>query len=203
MFGIDLWDASLLPALLVAGAGGVLSFLSPCVLPIVPAYIAYMAGSSMDTISEGEDAGRGLRAAIFFVLGLSTVFLMLGLAASALGRVLLAHQREMAMVAGAVIALFGLHFSVCRMGDSSASVSCGGVQRLWSHPIGMYTNPSRGTGLAGVWAHAVAAGIIASSRGNARAACAPFRNVRRGSAFFVMIMMMPSFETERFSRCRG
>jgi cytochrome c-type biogenesis protein len=110
MFGIDLWDASLAPALLVAGAGGVLSFLSPCVLPIVPAYIAYMAGSSMDTISEGEDAGRGLRAAVFFVLGLSTVFLMLGLAASALGRVLLAHQREMAMVAGAVIALFGLHF---------------------------------------------------------------------------------------------
>jgi cytochrome c-type biogenesis protein len=110
MFGIDLWDASLAPALLVAGAGGVLSFLSPCVLPIVPPYIAYMAGTSMDEIAEGAGARHGLRAAVFFVLGLSTVFLFLGLAASALGRVLLAHQREMAIVAGAVIALFGLHF---------------------------------------------------------------------------------------------
>jgi cytochrome c-type biogenesis protein len=64
----------------------------------------------MDEIAEGAGARHGLRAAVFFVLGLSTVFLFLGLAASALGRVLLAHQREMAIVAGAVIALFGLHF---------------------------------------------------------------------------------------------
>jgi cytochrome c-type biogenesis protein len=110
MFGIDLWDASLAPALLVAGLGGVLSFLSPCVLPIVPPYLAYMAGTSMDEMAGGGAAGRGLRAAVFFVLGLSTVFLFLGFAASALGRVLLAHQREMAMVAGTVIAIFGLHF---------------------------------------------------------------------------------------------
>ena len=109
MFGIDLWDASLAPALAVAGLGGVLSFLSPCVLPIVPPYLAYMAGSSMEELSDG-DGGRGVRAAVYFVLGLSTVFLLLGLAASALGRVLLAHQREMGIVAGAVIALFGLHF---------------------------------------------------------------------------------------------
>src|SRR5262249_32662753 len=52
--------------------------------------------------------------------------------------------------------------------------------------MGMNTNPSLGTGFAGVLAHAVAAGIIASSRGSARAACAPFRNVRWGIAFFVI-----------------
>jgi cytochrome c-type biogenesis protein len=107
MFGIDLWDASLAPALLVAAAAGVLSFLSPCVLPIVPPYLAFMAGASME---EADRDARTLRAAAFFVLGLSTVFLLLGLAASALGRVFLAYQPQMALIAGAVIVLFGLHF---------------------------------------------------------------------------------------------
>ena len=109
MFGIDLWDASLAPALLVAAAAGVLSFLSPCVLPIVPPYLAFMAGASLD---EAADRRRPqlLGTAAFFVLGLSTVFLLLGLAASALGRALLAWQEQMTMLAGAVIVLFGLHF---------------------------------------------------------------------------------------------
>ena len=107
MFGIDLWDASLGPALVVAVLAGVLSFLSPCVLPIVPPYLAYMAGAAVD-----EDGGRRgtLRVAVFFVLGLSTVFLILGFAASALGRVLLAYQQQMALVAGIVIVVFGLNF---------------------------------------------------------------------------------------------
>ena len=111
MFGIDLFDASLAPALLVALVGGMLSFLSPCVLPIVPPYLAYMAGTSMDEVQTrtGTDR-RVVVAASFFVLGLSTVFLFLGFAASALGQVLLQYQREMAMVAGAIIIVFGLHF---------------------------------------------------------------------------------------------
>jgi cytochrome c-type biogenesis protein len=112
MFGIDLWDASLLPALAVALAAGVLSFLSPCVLPIVPPYLAYMAGTSMEEMTEGRrrTGWRALHVAIFFVLGLSTVFLFLGLAASALGQLFLSRQREMAIVAGLVIIVFGLHF---------------------------------------------------------------------------------------------
>jgi cytochrome c-type biogenesis protein len=109
MFGIDLWDASLAPALGVALVAGVLSFLSPCVLPIVPPYLAFMAGAAA---GEGPAPGsaRLLRAAAFFVLGLSTVFLLLGLAASALGRLFLAYQREMAFAAGIVVVVFGLHF---------------------------------------------------------------------------------------------
>ncbi len=111
MFGIDLWDASLAPAMMVAGAAGILSFLSPCVLPIVPPYLAYMAGASMEEVSGGRAArGRILGAAVFFVLGLSTVFLLLGMAASAVGQVFLVYQREMAIAAGLVIMLFGLHF---------------------------------------------------------------------------------------------
>ncbi len=107
MFGIDLWDASLGPAFVVAVLAGVLSFLSPCVLPIVPPYLAYMAGASVD----GEGGRRGtLPVAVFFVLGLSTVFLILGFAASALGRVLLAYQQQMALAAGIVIIVFGMNF---------------------------------------------------------------------------------------------
>ncbi|MFT3973894.1 MAG: cytochrome c biogenesis protein CcdA [Amaricoccus sp.] len=108
MFGISLWDASLAPALLVAVVAGLLSFLSPCVLPIVPPYLAFMAGSSLDE-AERRD-GRVVMAAIFFVLGLATVFLMMGFAASALGRALLDWQRELGIAAGLVIIVFGLHF---------------------------------------------------------------------------------------------
>ncbi|MEM8570923.1 MAG: cytochrome c biogenesis protein CcdA [Pseudomonadota bacterium] len=112
MFGIDIWDASLFPATSVALLAGILSFLSPCVLPIVPPYLAFMAGMSMDELTAREQKRdwRILQTATFFVLGLSTVFLFLGIAASTFGRLLLSHQREMAMVAGAVILVFGLHF---------------------------------------------------------------------------------------------
>jgi len=110
MFGIDLWDASLAPALAVALAGGVLSFLSPCVLPIVPAYLAYMAGTTLEDMRAEGGARRVLTTAACFVLGLSTVFLFLGAAASALGQAFLAYQRELAVVAGLVIVAFGLHF---------------------------------------------------------------------------------------------
>ncbi|MFO1141059.1 MAG: cytochrome c biogenesis protein CcdA [Amaricoccus sp.] len=108
MFGIDLWDASMGPALLVAAVAGLLSFLSPCVLPIVPPYLAFMAGTSME--AGGARDHRVLRAAACFVLGLSTVFLLLGLAASALGRVLLAYQHQLGLAAGIVILVFGLNF---------------------------------------------------------------------------------------------
>jgi cytochrome c-type biogenesis protein len=111
MFGIDLWDATLLPALAVATMAGVLSFLSPCVLPIVPPYLAYMAGATLDEVERRPGADRRVaRTALFFVLGLSTVFLMLGLAASAFGSMFLQYQREMAILAGIVIVAFGLHF---------------------------------------------------------------------------------------------
>ncbi|MBY6200142.1 cytochrome c biogenesis protein CcdA [Maritalea mobilis] len=117
MFGIDLFDASLLPAMLVALTAGVLSFLSPCVLPIVPPYLAYMSGITMADMAEdaAEDARRAARkkallAALFFVLGLSTVFIFLGFTASIFGQFFLQNQILLARIAGAVIIVFGLHF---------------------------------------------------------------------------------------------
>lgn len=111
MFGIDLIDASLLPAMLVALTAGIISFLSPCVLPIVPPYLAYMSGVSLnDMANENEARRKTFISALFFVLGLSTVFLILGFTASAFGAFFLQNQLLFAQVSGVVIIIFGLHF---------------------------------------------------------------------------------------------
>ncbi|MGZ2258057.1 cytochrome c biogenesis CcdA family protein [Roseobacter sp. A03A-229] len=111
MFGIEIIDASLLPAMMVALLAGVISFLSPCVLPIVPPYLAYMSGVSIgDMTGEVAARRRAVISALFFVLGLSTVFLILGFTASAFGAFFLQNQVLFAQIAGLVVIVFGLHF---------------------------------------------------------------------------------------------
>lgn len=111
MAGFDLIDAGLLPAMMIALLAGVLSFLSPCVLPIVPPYLAYMGGISLSEMRENQSARRRvLLPAIFFVLGLSTIFLLLGFAVSAFGSFFLQNQLLFSRVSGAMIVVFGLHF---------------------------------------------------------------------------------------------
>jgi cytochrome c-type biogenesis protein len=111
MFGIDLIDAGVLPAMTIALIAGVVSFLSPCVLPIVPPYLAYMSGVSLGDMSGGGRARkRAVIAALFFVMGLSTVFLILGFTASVFGAFLLQNQLAFGRIAGVVIMVFGLHF---------------------------------------------------------------------------------------------
>src|SRR5210317_406474 len=104
MFGIEIIDAGLLPAMLVALVAGLISFLSPCVLPIVPPYLAYMSGVSLADLNSGRvGRGRAILPALFFVLGLSTVFLFLGFAASAAGTLLLQYQGWFNTIAGIVV----------------------------------------------------------------------------------------------------
>ncbi|WP_343078750.1 cytochrome c biogenesis CcdA family protein [Ostreiculturibacter nitratireducens] len=112
MFGIEIIDAAFLPAAFVALVAGILSFLSPCVLPIVPPYIAYMGGIGMGELTEGGMAARrrAILPALFFVLGLSTVFLFLGFTASAFGRFFLQNQEWFSRIAGVVVIILGLHF---------------------------------------------------------------------------------------------
>ncbi len=111
-------DASLLPALAIAMFAGLLSFLSPCVLPIVPPYLAYMGGVSVGDMEEEQAARRRvLTTAFFFVMGLSTVFIFLGMAFSVLGRAFLQYQDYFIYGAGIVVVVFGLHFlGVFRIG---------------------------------------------------------------------------------------
>ncbi len=111
MFGIEIIDASLLPAMFVALLAGVISFLSPCVLPIVPPYLAFMSGMSMTEMQAGGSARwRVGITALFFVLGLSTVFILLGFTASAFGMFFLQNQVLLARISGVVVIIFGLHF---------------------------------------------------------------------------------------------
>jgi cytochrome c-type biogenesis protein len=102
---VTLWGALL---------AGLLSFVSPCVLPLVPPYLCYVTGLTMEEVSGGVPDRRIKRAVIWaagaFVLGFATVFVLLGATASVLGRLVARYQDVFAIVAGLVIIVMGLHF---------------------------------------------------------------------------------------------
>lgn len=96
--------------LIAAFLAGVISFVSPCVLPLVPGYVSYVAGHSGGTPNGHTGARRrqALAMSLFFVLGFSTVFMILGASATAIGQVLLSYRYELNFVGGAIVILFGL-----------------------------------------------------------------------------------------------
>lgn len=92
---------------------GILSFASPCVLPLVPPYLAYIAGASLDELeSSGFDRARRriFGSSLAFVAGFSTVFVTLGASASVFGQLIRAHMNTLAIAAGIAIIVMGLHF---------------------------------------------------------------------------------------------
>lgn len=92
---------------------GTLSFLSPCVLPLVPPYMVYLTGASLDHVAaDGKVASRGATvvAALLFVAGFATVFIALGASASAVGGLLREYSYWLSVVAGVLIIVMGLHF---------------------------------------------------------------------------------------------
>ena len=96
---------------LTAFAAGIVSFLSPCVLPLVPGYVSYVAGRAVaERPADGAVALRlpAVGLSVCFVLGFSTVFVLLGASATALGQLLLAYRYELNIVGGAIVILFGL-----------------------------------------------------------------------------------------------
>ncbi|GBC88203.1 Thiol:disulfide interchange protein DsbD [bacterium HR13] len=98
---------------LLAFTAGLLAFLSPCVLPIIPGYISYISGIGAQEIREEKRSfsWRLLLASVLFVLGFSLVFTLLGAGASAVGQVLRDYQTVIAKFGGALVVFFGLHFS--------------------------------------------------------------------------------------------
>ncbi|HTT86737.1 MAG TPA: cytochrome c biogenesis protein CcdA [Acidimicrobiales bacterium] len=96
--------------LLVAFGAGMLSFLSPCVLPLVPGYVSMVSGLSATDIESGGSRNLGVvvRGLLLFVAGFTVVFTLLGAVASGVGRLLLTHQRQIDVVSGAVVIVFGL-----------------------------------------------------------------------------------------------
>jgi cytochrome c-type biogenesis protein len=99
-----------IPAALIAG---LVSFLSPCVLPLVPPYLIYLTGATIEHVASDEEVSSSKRAvmmsALMFVLGFSTVFVALGASASLIGGLIRAWSAELSIVAGIVIIIMGLH----------------------------------------------------------------------------------------------
>ena len=98
-----------------AFAAGLLSFLSPCILPLVPPYLCFLAGVTLDQIIGSDSTSPSLMRRVFlsallFVLGFSTIFVTLGTTASTLGKVLADYLYILAKIAGVLIVILGLHF---------------------------------------------------------------------------------------------
>ncbi len=99
---------------LSAFAAGLISFLSPCVLPLVPAYLSFLAGVSLEEMRSQPNrtvTRKVLLSAGVFVLGFSTVFVLLGATATVVGHWLIQHAQWLGRVAGVVLILFGLHLT--------------------------------------------------------------------------------------------
>lgn len=103
-------DVSIAAALLA----GIVSFLSPCVLPLVPPYLVYITGATLDDLQKADDnpdlVRRAVRLALIFVAGFTTVFVALGASATVIGQVVRVHSGALATVAGVAIIVMGLHF---------------------------------------------------------------------------------------------
>ncbi|MGB5083239.1 MAG: cytochrome c biogenesis protein CcdA [Methylocystis silviterrae] len=133
-----------------AAAAGLLSFLSPCVLPLVPPYLTYLAGVSMEDL-ELETRSRARRdillSSILFVLGFTTVFVALGATASAFGGVLRANLHILSWVAGGIIILMGLHF----IGLLKVSLLYREKRAEITKPIGLFGSYVMGLAFAFGW----------------------------------------------------
>jgi len=101
-----------LPLALAAFVAGIVSFLSPCVLPLVPGYVSLISGATVDEL-RGEQKASHLRTvmlnSITFIIGFTIVFVALGAAATSIGRIFREYKGLMGQIAGAIIILFGLH----------------------------------------------------------------------------------------------
>ncbi len=98
----------------IAFVAGVVSFLSPCVLPLVPGYISMLSGASIEELKQGASSElltRVLRNSLAFVVGFSLVFVILGASATWVGRFLLAQRTVFNIVAGVIVVVFGLHLT--------------------------------------------------------------------------------------------
>jgi cytochrome c-type biogenesis protein len=91
----------------ISFTAGLLSFLSPCVLPLIPSYVTFITGLSLEDVQKARRAA--LVHSLLFVLGFTLIFLALGATATVLGRVLFAHRVWLSRIGGALVILFGLY----------------------------------------------------------------------------------------------
>lgn len=137
-------------SILGAFVAGLMSFLSPCVLPLVPGYMSMLSGIGVEQLKEGKTPRGGLVwSALAFVIGFSVVFIAFGASASAVGSFLLRNRASLAPVAGALILMFGLHLTglltkiSIRVGLvlGGMLVAIGGLLSLRPGMLGTYLRP--------------------------------------------------------------
>jgi cytochrome c-type biogenesis protein len=132
-------------------AAGTLSFLSPCVLPLVPPYLVYLAGTSLERLADAEPAAAVKRdtvvASVLFVLGFSTVFVALGAGASVIGAVLRAYSDVLATIAGIAIIVMGLHF----LGLTRIDLLMREKRAEMARPVGLWGAYAMGLAFAFGW----------------------------------------------------
>jgi cytochrome c-type biogenesis protein len=137
-----------LPAALLAG---LISFLSPCVLPLVPPYLIYLTGATIEQVANTDDGKAQKRAvmlsALLFVLGFSTVFVALGASASLIGGLSRAWSAQLAIVAGIVIIVMGLHF----LGLTRISLLMREGRMPMPKPVGLWGAYAMGLAFAFGW----------------------------------------------------
>lgn len=130
---------------------GVLSFLSPCVLPLVPPYLVYLAGTSLERLADAEPEpmvrADAVFAALLFVAGFSTVFIALGASASVVGRLVQAWSAELSIVAGIAIIAMGLHF----LGITHFTVLMFEKRAPMARPVGLWGAYAMGLAFAFGW----------------------------------------------------
>jgi cytochrome c-type biogenesis protein len=132
-------------------AAGTLSFLSPCVLPLVPPYLVYLAGTSLERLADAEPVAAVKRDTVFasllFVAGFSTVFIALGAGASVIGAVLRAYSDVLATVAGIAIIVMGLHF----LGLTRIDFLMREKRAEMARPVGLWGSYAMGLAFAFGW----------------------------------------------------
>jgi cytochrome c-type biogenesis protein len=130
---------------------GLLSFLSPCVLPLVPPYLVYLAGASLERFADAEPEPRVRRetvfAALLFVAGFSTVFISFGASATVIGALVQRYSSELAIAAGIVIIVMGLHF----LGLTRLSVLMREKRLEMAKPVGLWGAYVMGLAFAFGW----------------------------------------------------
>ena len=132
-------------------AAGTLSFLSPCVLPLVPPYLVYLAGTSLERLADAEPVPAVKRdtivAALLFVAGFSTVFVALGAGASVIGALLRAYSDVLATIAGIAIIVMGLHF----LGLTRIDLLMREKRAEMARPVGLWGAYAMGLAFAFGW----------------------------------------------------
>ncbi|KAB0663413.1 cytochrome c biogenesis protein CcdA [Oryzomonas japonica] len=165
-------------SLLMAFGGGLLSFFSPCVIPVIPSYVSFITGMSFEELTGEQDRGKIMKAtlknSLFFIAGFSLVFILLGASSSFLGELLSQYQEPIRKVGGVLIAVMGLYIAgVLKIGLLSREKRL----HLRNKPAGLFGSFLVGVAFAAGWtpcigpvlgsilvyastAHSVASGMV-------------------------------------------